>query len=105
MYKDRIHTDKFVQNSRTFQGLQKDFHMVYKFMKNTDLQGKFNFQGLFKKALHIQVLFKPVGTLIDIGLPVIVNQFFKNFPRKLCFCLFVLLLYVPSQQLWSWRDG
>ena len=20
------------------------------------------------------------------------------------FCLFVLLLYVPSQQLWSWRD-
>ena len=23
-----------------------------------------------------------------------------------CFvCLFVLLLYVPSQQLWSWRDG
>ena len=20
-------------------------------------------------------------------------------------CLFVLLLYVPSQQLWSWRDG
>ena len=22
-----------------------------------------------------------------------------------CFVLFVLLLYVPSQQLWSWRDG
>ena len=21
------------------------------------------------------------------------------------FCLFVLLLYIPSQQLWSWRDG
>ena len=20
-------------------------------------------------------------------------------------CLYVLLLYVPSQQLWSWRDG
>ena len=20
-------------------------------------------------------------------------------------CLFVVLLYVPSQQLWSWRDG
>ena len=20
-------------------------------------------------------------------------------------CLFVLLLYVPSQQLWSWQDG
>ena len=25
--------------------------------------------------------------------------------RLVClFCLFVLLLYVPSQQLWSWRD-
>ena len=23
----------------------------------------------------------------------------------LCLFLFVLLLYVPSQQLWSWRDG
>ena len=20
-------------------------------------------------------------------------------------CLFILLLYVPSQQLWSWREG
>ena len=24
---------------------------------------------------------------------------------KICFVLFVLLLYVPSQQLWSLRDG
>ena len=23
----------------------------------------------------------------------------------MCFCLFVLLLYALSQQLWSWRDG
>ena len=27
-------------------------------------------------------------------------------PQPLDFvCLFVLLLYVPSQQLWSWQDG
>ena len=24
---------------------------------------------------------------------------------KPVFCFFVLLLYVPSNQLWSWRDG
>ena len=29
-----------------------------------------------------------------------------NDARTVClFCLFVLLLYVPSQQLWSLRDG
>ena len=27
-------------------------------------QGKFNFQGLFKTVLYIQVLFKPVQTLV-----------------------------------------
>ena len=27
-------------------------------------QGKFNFQGLFKTVLYIQVLFKPVQTLL-----------------------------------------
>ena len=39
----RIHTHKFVLNSMTFQGLQKDSLMVfkgYKIMKNTDLQVK-----------------------------------------------------------------
>ena len=25
--------------------------------------------------------------------------------HNVCFCLFVLYLYVPSQQLWSLRDG
>ena len=25
--------------------------------------------------------------------------------ESLFVCLFVLLLYVPSQQLWSWREG
>ena len=30
---------------------------------SSTFQGKFNFQGLFKKVLYIQVLFKPVQTL------------------------------------------
>ena len=30
---------------------------------SSTFQGKFNFQGLFKKALYIQVLYKPVQTL------------------------------------------
>ena len=32
------------------------------------------------------------------------NDFFLFF-KALAVCLFVLLLYVPSQQLWSWREG
>ena len=28
-----------------------------------------------------------------------------NIRCHLIICLFVLLLYVPSQQLWSWQDG
>ena len=32
------------------------------------LQGKFNFQGLFKTVLYIQVLFKPVRTLVKLFL-------------------------------------
>ena len=49
---------------------------------------------------------------------IVVDSLF-NVPRNICggsvlvfvllcislFCLFVLLLYVPSQQLWSLRDG
>ena len=30
---------------------------------SSTFQGKFNFQGLFKTVLYIQVLFKPVRTL------------------------------------------
>ena len=30
---------------------------------DSTFQGRFNFQGLFKKVMYIQVLFKPVGTL------------------------------------------
>ena len=29
----------------------------------------------------------------------------RNATIEFCFVLFVLLLYVPSQQLWSWPDG
>ena len=31
---------------------------------SSTFQGKFNFHGLFKTVLHIQVLFKPVRTLV-----------------------------------------
>ena len=40
------------------QGLFKAFKCFL-----STFQGKFNFQGLFKTVLYIQVLFKPVGTL------------------------------------------
>ena len=41
------------------QGLFKAFDCF-----SSTFQGKFNFQGLFKTVLHIQVLFKPVRTLL-----------------------------------------
>ena len=37
----------------------KDFSRLF-----SVFQGKFYFQGLFKTVLYIQVLFKPVGTLL-----------------------------------------
>ena len=40
------------------QGLFKAFGCF-----SSTFQGKFNFQGLFKTVMYIQVLFKPVGTL------------------------------------------
>ena len=40
------------------QGLLKAFECF-----STTIQDKFNFQGLFKTVLYIQVLFKPVLTL------------------------------------------
>ena len=33
---------------------------------SSPFQGKFNFQGLFKTVLYIQILFKPVRTLYAI---------------------------------------
>ena len=49
-----------IENSR-IQGLFKAFEWF-----SSTFQGRFNFQGLFKKSLQIQVLFKPVRTLYNI---------------------------------------
>ena len=43
------------------QGLFKAFECF-----SSTFQGKFYFQGLFKIVLYIQVLFKPVQTLIHV---------------------------------------
>ena len=40
------------------QGLFKAFERF-----SSTFQGRFSFQGLYKKALYIQVLFKPVQTM------------------------------------------
>ena len=54
------------------QGLFKAFECF-----SSTFQGKFNFQWLLKTVLYIQVFFKPVRTLITIGLSNIVrNPFF-----------------------------
>ena len=44
------------------QGLSKALRCF-----SSTFQGKFNFQGLIKTVLYIQVLFKPVQTLISIA--------------------------------------
>ena len=40
------------KKSRTFQGFKSNFPVLF--------QGRFKFQGLFKKILYIKVLSKPV---------------------------------------------
>ena len=54
------------------QGLFKAFECF-----SSTFQGKFNFQGLFKTVLYIQVLFKPVRTLK--GQYEACNSFFYNY--------------------------
>ena len=49
--------------NRRIQGLFKAFEWF-----SSTFQGRFNFQGLFKKAIYIQVLFKPVWTLVHLFL-------------------------------------
>ena len=44
------------------QGLFKAFECF-----SSTVQCKFNFQGVFKTVLYIQVLFKPVGTLFIVA--------------------------------------
>ena len=43
-------------------------------MFSSTFQGKFNFQGLFKTVLYIQVLFKPVRTLTRIAALMFVSK-------------------------------
>ena len=48
---------------------------------SSTFQGKFNFQGLFKTVLYIQVLFKPVPTLnVPINVPLSPNPIGKLDP-------------------------
>ena len=51
------------------QGLFKAFELF-----SSTFQGRFNFQGLFKKALWIQELFKPVRTLCLVSTNALVNS-------------------------------
>ena len=46
-------------------GKNQGFFKAFEYFSNT-FQGKFNFQGLYKTVLYIQVLFKPVRTLKQI---------------------------------------
>ena len=46
--------------------------------------------------------------LVNASSPKLLDEAISNFAGAkviFCFFLFVLLLYVPSQQLWSLRDG
>ena len=45
---------------------------------SSTFQGKFYFQGLFKTVLYIQVLFKPVRTLLTSGI-LFENAKYQNF--------------------------
>ena len=55
------------------QGLFKAFECF-----SSTFQGKFNFQGLFKTVLYIQVLFKPVRTLLQYAKKVSLQSRFQN---------------------------
>ena len=51
----RVHTGKFVSNSRTFQGLHRDSPSVFKdynFMKNTKRHYNSSFENLDEKMNH-----------------------------------------------------
>ena len=63
----QFYTDLGVQKTQLtppvndkIQGLFKAFECF-----SSTIQGKFNFQGLSKTVLYIQVLFKPVRTLFS----------------------------------------
>ena len=73
---------------------------------SSSFQGKFNFQGLFKTILYIEVLFKPLRTLLTIVLkshelfqmssrrnneikpgPKIIKLFFNSHEHEICYFL------------------
>ena len=60
--------------------------MIFKYL---NFQGKFNLQGLFNTVLYIEVLFKPVRTLIYMGESFQdysqIQDFEADFPQKVGF--------------------
>ena len=42
---------------------------------------------------------------LDLDLHCLLGLLTGSFKKIYNNCLFVLLLYVPNQQLWSWREG
>ena len=57
------------------QGLFKAFECF-----SSTFQGKFNFQGVFKTVLYIQVLFKSVRTLKMCKIQGLFKNFLKGYP-------------------------
>ena len=58
---------------------------------------------IFKDISYLELL-SPFCSAERKICTILVEDIIRNKSIKL-FCLFVLLLYVPSQQLWSLRDG
>ena len=58
-------------------------------------QGKFNFQGLFKTVLYIQVLFKPVGTLNGPARDILVLITYEQKPPiNTRYVIFILIVWL-----------
>ena len=79
----------------------------FNFQPSSDMAA---FRADFAKAKHIVVL-TGAGVSAESGVPTFrgAGGFWRKWQAQVCVlfivCLFVLLLYVPSQQLWSWLDG
>ena len=64
-------------------------------------EGCFVFSWLGFKP-QVAVKFMLVKGMLFVTFMGLSTRFYYFIQR---FCLFVLLLYIPSQQLWSWLDG
>ena len=60
----QFNTDLGLQKHYSVNGKIQGLYKAFEWISST-FQGKFNFQGLFKTVLYIQVLFKPVRTLLS----------------------------------------